>query len=196
MKVLIIGATGHIGAVVASTLETRGHEVIRASRRTSPSVDITDQASVKILFDSVGAVDAVIVASGAVPYKPLTELTRDDFLAGFESKTLGQIEVVLQALHHLNAGGSITLTTGVTAREPIATAAAPAAANGALESFVMTAAAEVPRGIRINAVSPNLLQNSPDDAAFAGQRKVSDEEIGRAYVLCVEGVVTGRTIAV
>lgn len=195
MKILVIGATGHIGAVVASTLEARGHDVIRASRSSSPSVDITDPASVTDLFTTVGPVDSVIVASGSVPYKPVTELTRNDFIAGFESKTLGQIEVALQAFKHLKDAGSITFTTGVTAREPIATAAAPAAANGALESFVITAAAEAPRGIRINAVSPDLLENSPDDAAFAGHRKVSDEEIGRAYVLCVEGIITGRTVA-
>ena len=194
MKILVIGATGNIGKVVASTLDERGHDVIRASRNAEFAVDITEPASIKALFEKVGEVDAVVVASGSVPFKPLMSLERDDYVKGFMSKTLGQIEVVRQGLLHMSDGGSITLTTGVLAREPIATGAAAAMANGALESFIVTAGAEAPRGIRINAVSPNVLANSPSfHPLFPGQRPVTDEEIGTAYVLSVEGLVNGRT---
>ena len=197
MRTVVIGASGTIGAIAASTLQARGHEVIRASRSAEVSVDLTDPASIQALFERVGSVDAVIVAAGSVPFKPLAELSRDDYLAGFLSKSLGQIEGVRQALPHLADGGSITLTTGVLAREPIATGAAAAVANGALESFVITAAAEAPRGIRINAVSPNVLASSPGHhPLFPGLRPVTDEEVGRAYVLAVEGLVNGRTIQV
>lgn len=195
MRTLVIGATGNIGKVVAATLESRGHEVLRASRSAELGVDVQDPESVRSLFERVGTVDAVIVAAGAVPFKPLVELTRDDYASGFSSKALGQIEVVRQALEHVRDGGSITLTTGVLAREPIATGAAAAMVNGALEAFVNTAAAEAPRGIRINAVSPNVLANSPAlHPLFPGQRPVTDEEVGTAYVLSVEGIVSGRII--
>lgn len=197
MRILVIGATGAIGSVAASTFESRGHEVVRASRSSQVAVDITDPASVERLFADIAEVDAVVVASGAVPFKPVAELERDDYLSAFTHKTLGQLEVVRQALKHLKKDGSITLTTGVIARAPIATASAAAAANGALESFVITAAAEAPRGIRINAVSPDVLERSPHHhAAFPGHRPVTDEEVGRAYVLAVEGVVNGETITV
>lgn len=197
MRALVIGATGSIGGVVAATLEDRGHDVIRASRSSAPSVDVTDPASIRDLFDVVGEVDAVVVAVGSVGFKALTELGRDDYLAAFTKKTLAQIEVLSQALSHVRDGGSITLTSGVLAREPIATGAAAAMANGALESFVMTAAAEAPRGIRINAVSPDVLANSPGyHSAFPGHRPVTDDEVGSAYVRCVEGIITGRVLAV
>ena len=126
MRTLVIGATGSIGGVVATTLESRGHEVIRASRSSDPSVDVTDPASVRELFAAVGELDAVVVTVGSVGFKPLTELTRDDFLAAFTKKTLAQIDVLSQALAHVRDGGSITLTSGVLAREPIATGAAAA----------------------------------------------------------------------
>lgn len=197
MRTLVIGATGNIGAVAAATLESRGHEVLRASRSSRPDVDITDGDSIRRLFQTVGTVDAVVVAAGSVPFKPLAELTAEDYTAGFTAKTLGQIAVVRQALERVSDRGSITLTTGVLAREPIATGAAAAMANGALESFVVTAAAEAPRGIRINAVSPNVLANSPAfHPVFPGQRPVTDDEVGTAYVLAVEGIVTGRIIRV
>ena len=197
MRTLVIGATGSIGGIVASTLESRGHEVIRASRSSEPSVDVTDPASIRELFAVVGEVDAVVVAVGSVGFKALTDLGRDDYVAAFTKKTLAQIEVLSQALSHVRDGGSITLTSGVLAREPIATGAAAAMANGALESFVVTAAAEAPRGIRINAVSPDVLENSPGyHSAFPGHRPVTDAEVGEAYVRAVEGIIRGRILAV
>ncbi len=197
MKVLVIGATGNIGRVVAATLEERGHDVVRASRSAPVSVDITSPESITAMLEQVGEVDGIVVAAGSVPFKPLAELEREDYLAGFVSKVLGQVEIVTQGMEYVKAGGSITLTSGVIAREPIATGAAAAMANGALESFVITAAAEAPRGIRINVVSPNVLANSPHfHASFPGQRTVSDGELGRSYVLSVEGLLNGRTIEI
>ncbi|WP_217583200.1 short chain dehydrogenase [Microbacterium sp. GbtcB4] len=197
MKVLVIGATGSIGGVVAATLDVRGHEVVRASRSGEQNVDVTDPASIRSLFERVGSVDAVVVAVGSVPFKPLTDLDRDDYLAAFTGKTLAQLDVLRVALDHVTDGGSITLTSGVLAREPIATGAAAAMANGALESFVITAAAEAPRGIRINAVSPDVLANSPGYfSTFPGHRPVTDDEVGQAYVRAVEGIVTGRVLPV
>lgn len=197
MKVLVIGATGSIGGVVAATLDVRGHEVVRASRSGEQNVDVTDPASIRSLFERVGPVDAVVVAVGSVPFKPLTDLDRDDYLAAFTGKTLAQLDVVRVALDHVTDGGSVTLTSGVLAREPIATGAAAAIANGALESFVITAAAEAPRGIRINAVSPDVLANSPGYfSTFPGHRPVTDDEVGQAYVRAVEGIVSGRVLPV
>lgn len=197
MKALIIGASGNIGGVAATTLEERGHEVVRASRSTEPSVDLGDPDSIEALFQTVGTIDAVIVASGSVPFKHVTELTREDYLSGFMSKALSQIDVARIALEHIADGGSITLTSGILSREPLATAAAAAAANGAVDAFVMAAATEAPRGIRLNVVSPDVLENSPHyHPAFPGHRPVSDEEVGRAYVLAVEGVVSGQIITV
>lgn len=197
MKILVIGASGHIGHVVSDTLESRGHEILRASRSGEWTVDFTDPPSVRALFERSGPVDAVVVAAGSVPFKHLTELEREDYLAAFVSKALPQLDVVSCALEHVRDGGSITLTTGVLAREPIATGAAAAAANGAVESFIVTAAAEAPRGIRINAVSPNVLENSPGShALFAGQRPVTDSEVGQAYTLAVEGLVRGQVLKV
>lgn len=197
MKTLVIGATGTIGRIVATTLEHRGHEVIRASRNGEESVDVNDADSIRSLFERVGTVDAVVVAVGSVPFRPLADLTRTHYVSAFTGKTLAQIEVVRHALDHVADGGSITLTSGVLAREPIATGAAAAMANGALEAFVITAAAEAPRGIRINAVSPDVLASSPGyHSSFPGHRPVSDQEVSDAYVRAVDGVIRGRILSV
>ena len=96
----------------------------------------------------------------------------------------------------MNDGGSFTLTSGVLNRDPIAGGSAGAAANGAIDSFVLGAAVEMPRGIRINSVSAALLANSVDrfDGFFPGHIPVSLVKVGMAYKKCVEGVINGQCV--
>lgn len=197
MKILLVGAGGHVGGVALAELEARSHHVVAASRSTQPRVDTSDPESIAALLEAVGRIDAIVVAVGSAAFKPVTELTRENYASAFASKALGQVEFVTQGLGYLNDGGSITLTTGVLSREPVPTAAAAALVNGAVESFVISAAPELPRGIRINAVSPNVLANSPHFYdAFAGMVPVTDEQVAAAFVRSVEGNVTGRVLAV
>lgn len=192
MKILIVGANGLLGSAAASALRG-GHEVIEASRSGQVTVDLTEPDSIQHMFDQIGTVDAIISCTGSVPFKPLAELTDKDFRAGFEDKVLGQVNLVQVGLSHLTDGGSFTLTSGVLAREPILTGVAASLANGALESFVMAAAAELPRRIRINAVSPTVLAEATGyHEFFPGFSQVPAETVGRAYVKSVEGIQTGQ----
>jgi len=197
MKIIVIGASGHVGRAAAQALEDRGHEVIRASRSTDPAVDTSDPASIAALFSHVGMVDGVVVAAGTVPFKNVTDLDHDDYLSGLLSKAIGQFDVVGTGLEYVTDNGSFTLTSGIIGREQVAAGAAAAAANGALESFVRAAATEMPRGIRINALSPDVLANAAHfHDSFPGHRPVTDAEVGRAVVLSAEGVETGRVLIV
>jgi NAD(P)-dependent dehydrogenase (short-subunit alcohol dehydrogenase family) len=194
MKILVIGAGGRLGSAAVGALSER-HEVIEASRSGEVEVDLSDARSIERMFGQIGRVDAVIACTGSVPFKALAELTADDFRAGLDDKVLGQVRLVQLGTPFVNDGGSFTLTTGVLAREPVETGAAASLANGALESFVMAAAAELPRGIRINAVSPSVLEEAPDyHSYFPGFSRVSTQDVGQAYVKSVEGIQTGRVI--
>ena len=196
MRILVIGHTGAIGSAVATALAGE-HEVIGASRSGGEQVDVDDDASVRALFDRVGDVDAVVTCVGSVPFKPLAELSTDDFLSGLTSKAVGQIRVVQLGTPHLRDGGSFTLTSGVLDREPIATGAAAAAANGALATFTMAAAAELPRGIRINCVSPTVLAEATHyHAFFPGFIPAPADRVAQAFVKSVLGVATGQVYPV
>ena len=163
-------------------------------RSTDPSVDLDDPASIERLFQQTGEVDAIICAAGHVPFKPVTQLTREDYVSGFHGKTLAQLDVVRLGLPHVRDGGSITLTTGVTARAAIPTGSAAAMASGAIESFVMAAAGEMPRGIRLNVASPTVLASATHfHDAFPGFPPASDEAVGNLYRRAVEGIETGQT---
>jgi NAD(P)-dependent dehydrogenase (short-subunit alcohol dehydrogenase family) len=94
----------------------------------------------------------------------------------------------------MNDGGSFTLTSGIIGDEPIRLGASATAVNMALEGFVRGAAIELPRGIRINVVSPTVLTEAMDAYApyFRGFEPVTAQRAALAYVRSVEGAQTGR----
>lgn len=198
MKILIVGAAGTIGKAVAEELGQR-HEIVGAGRDSgSVAFDMTDPASVKTAFAAIGTVDAVVVAAGAVTFKPLPEMSPADYLFGLQNKVMGQVNVVLGGLPRVADGGSFTLTTGVLDHDPIRAGSGASMANGAINAWVAAAAIEMPRGIRINVVSPGLLEES--EAAlgsfFPGHIPVPGRRVARAYAKSVEGAQTGQVYSV
>ncbi len=192
MKFLVVGSTGLIGSYVAKTLSKHG-TVIGVSRTTQISVDVKDPASIKAMYEKVGKVDAVASCIGKVAFKPVAELTYEDYLMGLKDKALGQVELVRAGIDFLNDGGSFTLMTGVLARDPIPSGSVAALANGAIESFTLAAAIDLPRGIRINTVSPNVLVEATSyHASFPGFHQVSAQSVADAYVKSILGKQTGQ----
>jgi NAD(P)-dependent dehydrogenase (short-subunit alcohol dehydrogenase family) len=123
-------------------------------------------------------------------------MTEKDFRKGLDDKLMGQVNLVFIGMHYVTDGGSITLTTGVLDRDPVRGGANSAAVNGAVSAFVRSAALEMPRGIRINVVSPALLEDSVTRyaGAFPGHIPVNSARVGQAYVKSVEGAHTGEVI--
>jgi NAD(P)-dependent dehydrogenase (short-subunit alcohol dehydrogenase family) len=198
MKVIVIGATGTIGQNVVQQLKGR-HEVIEVGSKSGRyTADIVDIRSVEALFDKVGKVDAVVVAAGGLHFGPLGEITPEQFRVGLDSKLMGQVNVAQVAQRFLTDGGSITLTSGTLSDTPIRYGAAATMTNAAIEGYVRGAAVELPRGIRINVVSPTILEESLDayGAYFPGFEPVPARRAGLAYVRSIEGVQTGQVFKV
>lgn len=193
MKVVVIGATGTIGRAVAEALAPR-HEVVRVSRKGPVKADIEDPASLARLFESVTGVDAVVVCAGSAAFKPLAQLSDADFTVGLRSKLMGQVDVVRAAMGHLRDGGSITLTSGVLAREPMPGGAAISLVNAAVEGFVVGAAIELPRGLRLNVVSPPWIAETLVALKMDPKGGIPAAACARAYVAAVEGKDQGRTL--
>lgn len=198
MRILLVGATGTIGRAVSSEL-SKNHEVISASRQNSDiSVDITSTESIRKMYEKIGKVDAVISTTGTNFFGPLEELTPENNEIAIQSKLKGQINLVLLGHDYVNDHGSFTLTTGIIMDDPIIGGISAAMAGGAIRSFVKSAAIELPRGIRINNVSPNVLVESMDkyQAYFHGFEPVPAYKVVLAYQKSVEGAQTGKTFRV
>ncbi|MBM4742399.1 short chain dehydrogenase [Klebsiella pneumoniae] len=194
MKIIVIGASGTIGRAVSEELSQR-HDVIRVGRtRGDYQVDITSQESVEALFAQTGDVDAIVSTTGNLHFGPLSTMTDSQFNLGLQDKLLGQIRLALVGQHFLRDGGSITLVSGIVAQEPIAQGVNATTVNAGLEGFVRAAACELPRGIRINFISPTVLSESLAAYGdfFPGFPSVPAAAVAQAYRRSIEGVQTGR----
>jgi NAD(P)-dependent dehydrogenase (short-subunit alcohol dehydrogenase family) len=198
MKIIVVGAEGDVGKAVCAELSPR-HDIVRVGRTGGDvRADIADRASIEAMYQKVGKVDAVVAAAGSVHFGALTDFTEEQFMLGLTNKVMGQINLVLVGLHHVAAGGSFTLTSGVLDRDPIRMGTGAATANAALAGFVTGAAIEMPHRLRVNVVSPGLLETSVERYGnwFPGHRPVSSRNVGLAYAKSVEGAVTGKVIIV
>jgi NAD(P)-dependent dehydrogenase (short-subunit alcohol dehydrogenase family) len=193
MKIIVIGASGTIGRAVSEELSQR-HEVIRVGRtRGDYQVDITSQESVEALFAQTGEVDAIVSTTGNLHFGPLSTMTDSQFNLGLQDKLLGQIRLALVGQHFLRDGGSITLVSGIVAQEPIAQGSMPRRSTPVWKALC-AAACELPRGIRINLISPTVLSESLAAYGdfFPGFPSVPAAAVAQAYRRSIEGVQTGR----
>lgn len=194
MKIILIGGTGTIGKAVADEL-SKDHQVIIVSHQKSKiTVDITNPASIENMYKTVGPVDGVVSTTGKVHFGPLKDFNAEQYQIGLNNKLMGQVNLVLLGLPYLNEGGSFTLTSGILNHDPIRFGSGASMVNGALDGFVTAAAIEMPKQIRINVVSPNVLQESMDKFGdyFKGFDAVPAERVALAYSKSVNGAQTGQ----
>ncbi|MGM0575222.1 MAG: short chain dehydrogenase [Myxococcota bacterium] len=196
MRVIVIGATGTIGSEVVEALGGE-HEVIRVSRTSGDrQADLTSRASLEALFDEAGKVNAVVCAAGEARFTPLGELTDEDLEASLRSKLMGQVDLVRVARERLADGGSITLTSGVLARQPMEGSAAVSLVNAGIEGFVRVAALESERGVRINVVSPGWVSETMEQMGMDGSKGTPAADVAHVYVRAVEGKMSGEVLEV
>ncbi|NNK27566.1 MAG: short chain dehydrogenase [Flavobacteriaceae bacterium] len=197
MRILIIGGNGTIGKKVSERLSDK-HEVIIAGRSSGDvTVDFSDSTSIKEMFDKVGKLDAIVAIAGEAKWDKFENLSEDDFYIGIKSKLMGQVNTVRIGKDYLNPKGSITLSTGILADDPVDMTTSAAMVNGAIHSFIKAVALEL-EGIRINAVCSDLVEDSYEKYKdyFPGNTPVPMKKIVNGYLKCIEGKITGRIIRI
>jgi NAD(P)-dependent dehydrogenase (short-subunit alcohol dehydrogenase family) len=198
MKILIIGGHGTIGKKVSERLASN-HEVIIAGRSSGDViVDIASLDSIATMFKAVGKVDAIINVAGDAKWAKFDSLTEDDFYIGIRSKMMGQVNLVRVGKDYLNDGGSVTLTTGILADEPVDMTTSAAMVNGAIQSFVMAVALELERGVRVNVVSADLVEDAYEKYKdyFPGNTPVPMRKVVDGYVKSVFGKLNGQILRI
>ena len=116
-----------------------------------------------------------------------------DFRIGVNSKLMGQVNLVLIGQQYINPKGSFTLTSGALADDPIVMGANISTMNGAINGFVKGAAIELENGVRINAVGPDIVEDSTAYFSyFPGHVPVTMSRVTQAYIKSVLGGQTGQ----
>lgn len=203
LRILVVGASGMLGRAVVAELGAR-HEIISAGSKSGHiRLDIADPDSIVAGLKAAAPLDAVACAAGVVNFAPLSAIApapvaQSAYGLGLVNKLMGQVNLTLAAREVLRDGGSITLISGVLADEPIVAGSSASMVNGALESFVRAAAIEMPRGLRVNVVSPTVFEELMEGYGpfFRGFDPVPVLRAARAFSRSIEGRQTGQVYKV
>lgn len=198
MKILIIGGNGTIGNKVSSHFSD-SNEIIIAGRTSGDLiVDISDSHSIKSMFEKTVALDAIICIAGEAKWDDFDELSEEDYYIGVKSKLMGQVNVVRIGRNYLNPSGSITLSTGILADDPVVKTTSAAMVNGGIHSFVQAVALEIENGIRVNAVSLGVVEDAYDKYKdyFPGHNPIPMKKVINAYARSVFGKSNGEIIRI
>jgi len=198
MKILIVGGNGTIGKTVTERL-SQDHEVMIAGRSSGDvNVDIASSSSIEKMFKQVGPLDAIVNIAGDAKWDKFENLSEDDFYIGIKSKMMGQVNLVRLGIPFLNEGGSVTLTTGILADEPVDMTTSAAMVNGAIQSFTKAVALEMKNGIRVNVVSADLVEDAYEKYKdyFPGNTPVPMRKVVDGYIKCLFGRINGEVIRI
>lgn len=201
MRILVIGGTGTIGKRIVEHF-SKDHQVLVAGRSSENyPIDIADTRSIKRVFKKIkkeGKVHAIICAAGEAKWARFKDLSETDYHIGLRSKLMGQVNVVRLAKKCLKKKGSVTLTTGVLADDPVYKTASAAMVNGGIHSFVQAVALEMPKQIRVNVVSSGAVMDSWDkyQSYFPGHPPIEMDKMMNGYVRSVLGRGRGQIIRI
>lgn len=231
---LVTGASGTIGAGIATRFAAAGSAVAvhhhhgtdraaavveRITRAGGTArafaADLTAQDSCRDLVHAVadwrGGLDALVNNAGIQPVTPLADLTAADWRALFDANVTSAFSCTQAAADVMRGNGSITHIASIEASQPAFGHAHYSAAKAALVMHARAAALEYgPRGIRVNTVSPGLVDRPglagdwPDgvrrwQAAAPLRRLGEPEDIGDACVFLASPMaawLTGHDLVV
>ncbi|MGV9858677.1 SDR family NAD(P)-dependent oxidoreductase [Gordonia sp. NPDC003425] len=181
-RALVIGGASGIGLATVRMLHARGDTVTVADINGSAAddvaaelgsgadaltMDVTDETSVSAGFDAVGTPDIVVNCAGLSMPGALVDLELDHWRTTVDVCLTGTFLVLKYAGRRIADGGSIVCIASLNGRQPGAGMGSYCAAKAGVLMLVEVAALELAdRGIRVNAVSPGLV-DTPLTAGIA-----------------------------
>lgn len=184
----VIGATTGLGLAVAKSYVEAGAQVVIGGRRHGDviaaeigasfvAVDVTDESSVAVAFDSVaqrlGKLDILVNNAGVYPSSMLENMTAEMQQRNLNVNVNGVIWSLKYATRHMNDGGSIINTASIGAHYSMPGVGAYSAAKAAVCSLSQTAALEfAARGIRVNCISPSTVLGTEMNEELAEEEQL------------------------
>lgn len=166
------GATVTIVARDAERLERARAEIGGDTR--AAALDAADADAVKDMVDALDRVDHVVSFTGEQPTGSVAETDHATYVRALDARVWAARNVCAAAAPRLEAGGSFTFCSGVSAVRARPDRFAGAVATAALESFVRAMAVEL-APIRVNALRPGAFDTPVLDRALGNRR---DQHLG------------------
>jgi NAD(P)-dependent dehydrogenase (short-subunit alcohol dehydrogenase family) len=179
-RVVVVGGTSGMGLATARLAAQLGADVVAAGRRPPESrsavdgvrqaqVDVTDEASVRALFDDVGELDHLLVTSSPGSPGPFLEQDLAAARTFLDGKLLGSWSCARYAAPRIRPGGSITFVTGAAVVRPPRHAAMVTAAFAAVEALSRALALEL-GPLRVNTIRPGYTDSEMWSSLSAADR--------------------------
>ncbi|WPB87119.1 SDR family NAD(P)-dependent oxidoreductase [Sediminicoccus rosea] len=175
-RVLILGATGGVGAALARRVAARGARPVLLARDAgrlaalaaewpgaeSVVADVTDGAALKAAIQGLGGpLSGLAFCVGSILLKPALRTTEAEMMDTFRLNAVAAALAVQAAAPALSAaGGSVVLFSTVAARTGFTNHLAIAAAKAAVEGMTVALAAELAPAIRVNCIAPSLTRTA------------------------------------
>ncbi len=196
MKILVIGGNGTIGKPVVNHFKETEEVIIAGRNNGDIKLDIADTSSIKEALEQTGKVDAIVCIAGEAKWDDFGKLSEQDYYIGIKSKLMGQVNLVRIGQDYINSNGSITLSTGILADDPVIKTTSAAMVNGAIHSFVQAVALELKGSPRVNAVSLGMVEDAYEKykGYFPGHNPVPMNKVVKAYERSVKGQGNGEII--
>jgi len=226
-RILVVGGGSGIGFAVAQAAVAEGAEVVIASTNAgklasaaerlgsvqSALLDLTNEAGVAAFFAGAGRFDHIVSTAGdwgKARRGPFVEMDLDEAATLFGVRFWGAAKLAKHGAKALRPGGSLTLTSGMSAFRPQKGSVMATAMSGSVEHLVYGLAVEL-APLRVNGVFPGgvateIFQGLPEatrqaeEARFASQplpRIGEPGEVAQAYLYLMKcGYVTGQILQV
>jgi NAD(P)-dependent dehydrogenase (short-subunit alcohol dehydrogenase family) len=189
-RVVVVGGTSGMGRATVRLAAELGAEVVAAGRRSlddrdaiegvrQAQVDVTDESSVRALFDGVGELDHLFVSSAPGSPGPFLEQDVAAARTFLDGKVLGSWSCARYAAPRIRAGGSITFVTGAAAVRPPRHAAMVTAAFAAVEALSRALALEL-GPLRVNTIRPGYTDSEMWSHLAASERDELRRQVAEA----------------
>lgn len=182
---LVVGGRSGIARQLATEAAAAGATVVMAGRDPSAlavpptpqgqisvaRVDLGDEESIRELAERIGTVDYVVSSAASPANGPVTGVERDAVLRAFDAKVFGPLLLAKHLAPRMAPDGAMVFLAGIVAWRPSAGKTVTAAANGAV-SFLAAALAVELAPIRVNAISPGIVDSGAWDGLGEGKEQL------------------------
>ena len=162
---IVVGATGFIGQSIFKELKRLGYKVLGTSTKGDANenllpLDLSDRSSISKFAERFEKIDHLIIAAGREPQSSLMELEEDHFDKMIAIHYAGPLWLVKQLQAKFSSEASIVFCSSVAAYKG-SYDPTYSSLKGAVNSLVRTLARELAPKVRVNAIAPGLVKDSP-----------------------------------